>query len=547
MWKKIILGVVALILVVGAVGYAKRMDILLYVVANRDRPEVQPNRPVTWERGPENTGVLPADKPNIILILLDDVGINDLSGFGEGIIETPNIARLAATGAIFTNAYAGHANCAPSRAAILTGRDASSTGYDVTPTPDGMGRMIAAIGNDNLMGRPEYRYDEVADEANPTYNSRGLPGAEITVAETLREAGYHTMQIGKWHLGRERGMLPRDQGFDEDLMMASGLFLPVDDPNVVNAELPFSSIDRFLWARLQFAVMQDGGEWFEPEGYLTDYFTDNAVRAIEANAGRPFFLYLAHWGAHVPLQATREDFEAVGDIQPHRRRVYAAMMRSLDRSVGRVIEALEAEGIADNTILVLSSDNGAPDYIGIDGVNAPYRGWKNTFFEGGLRVPLSMTWPGTIESGTEIGAPVTHLDLMPTLVAAGGAVLPDDRTINGRDMAPLWAGAERLTRPDDAIHWGTSDYRVVQAGGWKLQINPGSEQTWLFNLNSDPTEQTNLVEVEPEKVAELRALIEAHWAGAEPQAQSVVSGPLAIDKHLAEEMVEGDALVYWPN
>ena len=271
MWKKIILGMVALILVVGAVGYAKRMDILLYVVANRDRPEVQPNRPVTWERGPENTGVLPADKPNIILILLDDVGINDLSGFGEGIIETPNIARLAAKGAIFTNAYAGHAKCAPSRAAILTGRDASSTGYDVTPTPDGMGRMIAAIGNDNLMGRPEYRYDEVADEANPTYNSRGLPGAEITVAETLREAGYHTMQIGKWHLGRERGMLPRDQGFDEDLMMASGLFLPVDDPNVVNAELPFSSIDRFLWARLQFAVMQDGGEWFEPEGYLTDY------------------------------------------------------------------------------------------------------------------------------------------------------------------------------------------------------------------------------------------------------------------------------------
>ncbi|MDC0959760.1 sulfatase-like hydrolase/transferase [Planktomarina temperata] len=547
MWKKIILGAVALILMAGVVGYAKRMDILLYIVANRDRPEVHPNRPVTWERGPEKTEVLPADKPNIILILLDDVGINDLSGFGEGIIETPNIARLAAQGVVFTNAYAGHANCAPSRAAILTGRDAASTGYDTTPTPDGMGRMIAAIGNYNPMGRPEYLYDRAADDANPTYNSRGLPGAEITMAETLREAGYHTMHIGKWHLGRERGMLPKDQGFDEDLMFASGLFLPVDDPNVVNAELPFSSIDKFLWARLQYAVMQDGGDWFAPKGYLTDYFTDHAVRAIEANAGRPFFLYLAHWGAHVPLQATIEDFEAVGDIQPHRRRVYAAMMRSLDRSVGRVMEALEVEGIADNTIVVLSSDNGAPDYIGIDGVNAPYRGWKNTFFEGGLRVPLSMTWPGTIASGTKIGAPVTHLDLMPTLVAAGGAVLPDDRTINGRDMAPLWADADRLTRPDDAIHWGTSDYRVVQAGGWKLQINPGSEQTWLFNLNSDPTEQTNLVEVEPEKVAELRALIEAHWAGAEPQAQSVVSGPLAIDKHLAEEMVEGDALIYWPN
>lgn len=547
MWKKIMLGAVALLLLVGAVGYAKRMDILLYVVANRDLPQTQPNRPVTWEKGPSKTGAQPADRPNIVFILLDDVGINDLSGFGEGITPTPNIAQLAARGAVFTNAYAGHANCAPSRAAILTGRDAASTGYDATPISDGMGRMVAAINNYNPMGRPESLYDKAADDANPTFTSRGLPGSEITMAETLRDAGYHTMHIGKWHLGRERGMLPKDQGFNEDLMFASGLFLPSDDPNVVNAKLPFSSIDKFLWARMQYAVMQDGGDWFEPDGYLTDYFTDHAVQAIEANAGRPFFLYLAHWGAHTPLQATKEDYEAVGDIQPHRKRVYAAMMRSLDRSVGRVMDKLEAEGIADNTIVVLSSDNGAADYIGIDGVNAPYRGWKNTFFEGGLKIPMSVTWPGKIAPGTQIDAPVTHLDLMPTLVAAGGGALPDDRHIDGRDMAPLWAGAERLTRPDDAIFWGTSDYRVVQAGGWKLQLNPRSEQTWLFNLNDDPTEQTNLAEAEPEKVVELNALNDAHWAGSKPLALSVVASPVTIDKHLAEEMVEGDAYIYWPN
>lgn len=547
MWKKIILGAVALVLLAGVVGYAKRMDILLYVVANRNLPETQPNRPVTWEKGPAKTGAQPADKPNIVFILLDDVGINDLSGFGEGITPTPNIARLAARGAVFTNAYAGHANCAPSRAAILTGRDAASTGFDVTPTPDGMGRVAVAINNYNPMGRPESLYDKVADDANPTFTSRGLAGSEITIAETLRDAGYHTMHIGKWHLGRERGMLPKDQGFAEDLMFASGLFLPIDDPNVVNAELPFSSIDKFLWARMQYAVMQDGGDWFEPDGYLTDYFTHHAVRAIKANSGRPFFLYLAHWGAHVPLQATKEDYEAVGDITPHRKRVYAAMMHALDRSVGRVMETIEAEGIAENTIVVLSSDNGAADYIGIDGVNAPYRGWKNTFFEGGLKIPMSVTWPGKIAPGTQIDAPVTHLDLMPTLVAAGGGALPDDRHIDGRDMAPLWAGAERLTRPDDAMFWGTSDYRVVQAGGWKLQLNPGSGQTWLFNLNDDPTEMANLIDAEQGKVAELTALIDAHWAGSTPLAQSVVASPVAIDKHLAEEMVEGDAFIYWPN
>jgi arylsulfatase A-like enzyme len=547
MWKKIILGAVALILVAGVVGYAKRMDILLYVVANRDLPETGPNRPITWEKGPEKTESLPADRPNIVFILLDDVGINDLSGFGEGITPTPNIARLAAKGAIFTNAYAGHANCAPSRAAILTGRDASSTGYDATPTPDGMGRMIAMIGNYNPMGRPEYIYDKAADAANPKFNSRGLPGSEITVAEVLRDTGYHTMHIGKWHLGRAEGMWPKDQGFDEDLMMASGLFLPVDDPNVVNAKLHFSPIDKFLWARMQYAVMQGGGDWFAPKGYLTDYFTDHAVRAIEANAGRPFFLYLAHWGAHTPLQATKEDYEAVGDIQPHRKRVYAGMMHSLDRSVGRIMDKLEAEGIADNTIVVLSSDNGAADYIGIDGVNAPYRGWKNTFFEGGLKIPMSVTWPGKIAPGTKIDTPVTHLDLMPTLVSAGGGALPKDRDIDGHDMTPLWTGADRLARPDDAIHWGTADYRVVQAGGWKLQLNPSFDQGWLFNLNDDPTEQTNLIDEEPEKVAELTALIEAHWEGSQPLAQSVVAAPLAIDKHLAEEMVAGDAFVYWPN
>lgn len=543
MWKKLIFVVAALAFLIGGVGYLYRMDILLYIVANRDRPEVAPNRSVTWEKGPSQA----TNKPNIVFILLDDVGINDLSGFGEGIINTPNIARLARQGALFSNAYAAHANCAPSRAGILTGRDVVRTGYDATPTPDGMGRIVAAIGNYNPLGRPEYRYNSEADAANPPFVNRGLPGSEITLAEVLRDTGYHTMHIGKWHLGRTNEMMPQAQGFNESLIMASALYLPANDPNVVNAELPFSSIDKFLWARSEYAVMQNDQKWFAPKGYLTDYFTDQAERAIEANANRPFFLYLAHWGAHTPLQATRADYDAVGDIKPHRKRVYAAMMRSLDRSVGKVMDKLEEQGIADNTILVLSSDNGGADYLGIDGINAPYRGWKNTFFEGGIRVPMSVKWPGKIAPKTVIDAPVTHLDLMPTLVAAAGAKMPDDRKIDGRNMSSLWYGTDQLNRPDDAIYWGTSDYRVVQANGWKLQLNPGSSQSWLFNLNIDPTEQNNLFKSEPEKADELTALIEAHWSDSKPLAQSVVAAAITIDKHLAEEMVPGDAYVYWPN
>ena len=547
MWKWIVLAVVAVVAVIGAVAYLNRLEILLRVAGSLGVPDVGPNRPVAWEQGPERGSDLPTDQPNIVFILLDDAGINDLSGFGEGIIDTPHIAQLASKGALFTNAMAGHANCAPSRAAILTGRDAARTGFDVTPVPDNMARVVSMIGNADRRGRPVWEYDAAADAANPTFFERGLPSSEITLAEILRDSGYRTLHIGKWHLGRTQGMWPHDQGFDESLMMASALYQPIDDPNVVNATLPFSSIDRFLWARSRYAVLHNGSDWFEPEGYLTDYFTEHAERAISANAGRPFFLYLAHWGPHVPLQATREDYEAVGDIQPHRKRVYAAMVRSLDRSVGRMMARLEAEGIAENTIVVLSSDNGGADYIGIDGINAPYRGWKNTFFEGGVRVPMSISWPGTIAPGTRIDARVSHLDLMPTLVAAGGGTLPDDREIDGRDMAPLFAGAGRLDRPNDAMFWGTGDYRMVLAGGWKLQINPSSGQNWLFNLNVDPTEESNLIEAEPEKVAELTALIQAHWADSQPLGLSAGTIPVAIDKHLADEMVEGDEFVLWPN
>ncbi len=155
-----------------------------------------------------------------------------------------------------------------------------------------------------------------------------MPGEEITIAELLQEQDYHTIHIGKWHLGRNAESNPNAQGFDESLLMASGLFLPENDPNVVNAKLDFDPIDKFLWARMQFAASYNGGDWFEPGGYLTDYWTDESLKVIEANKNRPFFLYLAHWGVHTPLQATKADYDAVGDIQPHRLRVYAAMLRA---------------------------------------------------------------------------------------------------------------------------------------------------------------------------------------------------------------------------
>jgi uncharacterized sulfatase len=381
-----------------------------------------------------------------------------------------------------------------------------------------------------------------------------LPGEEVTIAEVLRANGYHNVHIGKWHLGGAAPFRAVSQGFDESLLLANGLHLPERDPNVVNAKLPFDPIDRFLWARLQFAADYDRAgaapvdEPFAPGGYLADYWTDEAVKVIEANRNRPFFLYLAHWGVHTPLQATKEDYDAVGDIQPHHLRVYAAMVRSIDRSVGRILDKLDAEGLAENTIVVFSSDNGGAGYLGLPDVNAPYRGWKITLFEGGIRVPMFVKWPAKIAPGTRIEAPAAHIDVMPTLAAAAGATLPDGVAIDGQNLLPAAMHKSPIVRPDDAIFWSSGFYKVVRAGGWKLQVNERQQRSWLFNLADDPTEQNNLADSRPEKRAELQALIDKHWANARPPLYPhTTESPTCIDRTLADLPCPRDDYVIWPN
>lgn len=551
MLRKIIIGLVV-IAVLGGIAWVNRANLALFYVANFTHQDVAENRPIEWQAGPDEAELEPNERPpNIVFILADDLGINDISTFGGGVaggrVPTPNIDRLAAQGMIFNQAYAGTATCAPSRAMLMTGRYPSRTGFEFTPTPEGMGSMVRLVSSTIDSGLPPPVANESANEVSLPYDDQGLPGSEITIAELLQQADYHTVHIGKWHLGRAEEFTPNAQGFDESLLMASGLFLPEDDPDVVNAQLDFDPIDQFLWARMQFAASFNNSEWFTPGGYLTDWWTDEAVEVIRANRNRPFFLYLAHWTVHTPLQATRADYDAVGDIEPHRLRTYAAMVRSLDRSVGRIMDELEAQGLAENTIIVFTSDNGGAGYIGLPEVNAPYRGWKLTFFEGGIRVPMFISWPARIEPGTVSETPVAHIDLMPTLAAAVGAELPSDRVIDGRNMLAVAEGGE-ITRPDNALYWTSGHYRVVRQGEWKLQVSERPEQDWLFNLADDPTEQTNLADRYPDRVAAMRALLDAHQDGARPplyphQAEFSV----AVDQTRAVRVSEEDEVIYWPN
>lgn len=557
--KKLLVSL--LVVLVGAsIAWLKRDDILLAVIKYQSANEydVAENRIIPWQQGPAEAVTREGEQPpNIILIVADDLGFNDISTFGGGVaggkVKTPSIDRLASEGAVFNQSYSGASTCAPSRAMMMTGRYPTRTGFEFTPTPSGMGKVVARLTDSLDNNMPPSFYNEALEAGQPPYEQKGLPASEVTIAEMLKAQGYYTAHVGKWHLGRDNGMAPHQQGFDDSLLMASGLYLPEDDPSVVNAKLPFDAIDKFLWARMVYAASYNSGDQdrFKPGGYLTDYWTDESIKIIKANKNRPFFLYLAHWGTHTPLQATREDYEAVGDIKPHRKRVYAAMIRALDRSVRRILDTLEAEGLSDNTIVAFTSDNGGPGYIGIPDVNTPFRGWKITMFEGGIRVPMFVKWPAKITAGTKVDTPVAHIDMMPTLANAAGAQMPEGVEIDGVDMLPLATGEGIEDWNRETLFWQNDHYQVVRHGDWKLQVNDRPTdglQKWLYNLAEDPTEQNNLAASRTDKVEELDALLAVHQASSRrPLYAPTTQMPLMIDKTMAEKFEDGDEYIYTPN
>ncbi len=547
-----ILSLVISLVILCSIVYVNRTDIalgLIRITMNSQRP-VGPNQEVQWSQNKETLTQNSAERPpNIVMILADDLGWNDLTfgggGVAAGTVPTPHIDSIAEEGANFTNGYAANATCAPSRAALMSGRYGTRFGFEFTPTPPGMMTVVGLLSEaeDNRLRGP-IRYEDVE---TVSYEEMGMPPSEITIAELLRDKGYHTGHIGKWHLGRSGDMAPNGQGFDESLLMSSGLYLPEDDPDVVNSKQDFDPIDRFLWAALRFAASFNGGADFEPERYLTDYYTDEAVKFIDANKSRPFFLYLAHWAPHTPLQATKEDYEALSHIENHRERVYAAMIRSLDRSVGEVLAALERNGIADDTVILFTSDNGGAGYIGLPDVNDPFRGWKITLFEGGIHVPFFIKWPGRIEPGTEVEAPVHHFDFYATAAAAAGAPLPTDRKIDGVDLLPFITG-EAQGLPHESLFWRSGTSQSALVGGWKLNVSDPPGRVWLYDLTRDPTEQIDLSKERPEKVAELQAALAAHNAEQAPPAwPAQASMAINIDKDLTEADAPDDEYIYWSN
>jgi len=548
--KKFI-GIFAIVAMIAAVVvWVARPRIYAYMIlryVEKQRQVIAPNQEVIWEQGPDEAeSPIEQRPPNIVVILADDLGYNDLTfeggGIANGVVPTPNIDSLAQEGVVFSSGFANNATCAPSRASIMTGRYATRFGFEFTPVPMQFAQVIHNIA-------PHSIYHKDREKNHPPLEEMGVPPEEITIAELLKQKDYHTTMLGKWHLGGAPEMRPEAQGFDEWLGFLPGasMFLPENHPDVVNSKQDFDPIDKFLWAALPYAVTDEDGREFQPKGYMTDYLTDEAIKIIEANKNRPFFMYLSHGAVHTPLQALKSDYDALSQIDDHTTRVYGAMVRALDRSVGRVLQALKENGLEENTIVVFTSDNGGAHYIGLPNINKPYRGWKATFFEGGIHVPFFMKWPAALPKGMTYDAPISHFDIFATAAAAADIPIPDDRIIDGVNLLPYLKG-EKQGCPHDVLFWKSGHYKTVLAGNWKLQVTERPKKDWLYNMAEDPTEQVNLAGKNPQKVSELKALLAEHEKEtSEPAWPSLLEGRIAIDYPANIPLKEGDDYIYWAN
>lgn len=429
----------------------------------------------------------PAAPPNIVLFLIDDLGWKDLGCQGSSYYQTPNIDRLASEGVRFTDAYAACAVCSPTRAAILTGR------YPA--------RLLLT---DWL---PSGRWNPKARLREGRF-LRGLPVEEFTLAEALREAGYSTANIGKWHLGSEPFSMPEHHGFEVNIGgnahgAPGSYFYPYDGDWLV----PSTGL------RTQWTIFPDG----KPGEYLTDRLTDEAVKLIQQSKDKPFFIYFPHYGVHSPLQGKPEMVARYEKIPEDQRRQgnpkYAAMVESVDESVGRVMEALRQAGQAENTVILFTSDNGG---LANATNHDPLRGNKGAYYEGGIRVPLIIKWPGVAKAGSVCSMPVTSTDLYPTCLAAAGLPMRPNQHLDGINLQPLLAGGTELKR--DALFWHYPHYNshpssvpssVIRKGSWKLIETFDPVGFELYNLNDDLSETRNLAAEKPDKLAELKQDLEA--------------------------------------
>lgn len=402
--------------------------------------------------------------PNFVLIVIDDIGYNDLGIYGNQIHQTPNIDRLAMEGMIFTDFHSNGAVCSPTRASIMTGQYQQRTNVE------------HAIG---------FTMEE------------GMPLEKLTIAELLGEVDYTSGVFGKWHLGHVSIFGPNDQGFEQS--RASN--------NTPDYHTHVSRVGELDWFK--------NHEPFEESGYLTDLVTHHSVRFINEKKNQPFFLFISHIAAHFPFQGPEDPpHRTLGNIwhdtkygplpESQYRRAYKDMIEAVDKSVGEVVQTLDELKLRENTLIFITSDNGAYSWVGS---NYPYRGQKGNLFEGGHRVPAIANWPGRIPPKSFTNATTMTMDLAPTFASIAGAQFPKEErdAFDGVDLSPVLF--EQKNIEDRILFWRfinpyvNSHAYAVRNAGWKYIVEDGKR--FLFNLEMDQTESNNLVERYPLKAEEM--------------------------------------------
>lgn len=390
-----------------------------------------------------------AAKPNVVLILVDDLGYGELGVYGGRQIPTPHIDALARSGVLLTDGYASAAQCAPTRAGLMTGRYQESFGFYYNPPA----------------------------ATNPAYPRFGLPADEVTLGQALQRQGYVTGLVGKWHLGFKPEQFPLQRGFDS-------FFGILDGGHVYLGSQPGVPIYR-------------GTAKVTEKSYLTRAFARESVAFIHAHAHEPFFLYAAFTAVHAPLQAEPAMLQRFAAIPDLRRRTFAAMLASLDDAVGEIVRALAQEGLTRDTLVLFLSDNGGPTFTTTSS-NGPLRSGKGSSYDGGIRVPFFLAWPGHLGAGQLYRRPVISLDLFPTIMAAATGRTYADPRLDGVNLLPFLAAPAAARAPHRDLFWNGA----VRQGDWKLVLRQPRPE--LYDLRRDIGEAHDLAASRRTLAAELR-------------------------------------------
>ncbi len=394
-------------------------------------------------------------KPNVVIFLADDLGYGELGFQGNKEIPTPHIDAIAKNGIRFTQGYVSGPYCSPTRAGLMTGRYQTRFGHEFNE---------GGAGNRDKFG---------------------LPLTETTIANRLKELGYATCAIGKWHLGYAAEFRPTKRGFDEFYGTL--------------ANTPFFEPRNFVDSRESPDVKEMKAEGF----YTTDAFAERAVDWIDKNKSKSFFLYLPFNAQHAPLQAPKKYLDRFPNIMDENRRKFAAMMSAMDDAVGKVTDKIRAIGQEENTLIIFLTDNGGPTRQ-TTSKNDPLRGFKSTTLEGGVRVPFVVQWKGKLPAGKTYDNPVIQLDLLPTALAAGGGKVDPEWKLDGVNLLPYLTG-ENKAKPHETLFWRFGEQWAIRKGDWKLVVSriDGLKDPKLFNLAADIGEKEDLTAKHPEKVKEL--------------------------------------------